>query len=98
MLSSGATRCFSTWDDRKAHKFDAFKREGAEAKDYSVKDEWKLKMKGMAEPFTPKPEFSRLAFDPNIRHNMEDLPNDLIYRTFDVVPPKLPLQSAYVSI
>ena len=98
LLSTQAIRNFSTWQDKKNFKFDAFSREGAEPKDYSVKDEWKLKMNKMAEPFVPKKEYDHTPFDVNTRHNMDDVSNDLIYRALDIVPPKLDPQSCYVSI
>jgi hypothetical protein len=98
LYSSQAIRTFSTWQDKKNLKFDAFNKEGSLPKDYSVKDEWKLKMNKMAEPFVPKPEFDHTPFDPNTRHNMEDVSNDLIYKALDIVAPKLDPQSCYVSI
>jgi hypothetical protein len=55
-------------------------------------------MTKMAEPFVPKPDMDRIPFNPNVRHNMDEIPNDLIYRALDILPPRLPPQSNYVSI
>jgi hypothetical protein len=57
-----------------------------------VKDEWKRRVELLKpDRFTPKPEASRLEFDPNIRHRMPEVSNDLIYRILDdVVPMKEP--------
>jgi hypothetical protein len=69
-------------------KFDAFRPEGTEPKDYSVKNDWKNRMTKLAGPFEGKPETERMAFDPNIRHNMDEISNDLIHRAINVLPPR----------
>lgn len=82
-------RLFSTsFNDRKNFKFDSFRPEGTEAKDYSVKDDWKSRMTALADPFVGKPEAERIPFDPNVRHSMEEIPNDLIYRAINHLPPR----------
>jgi len=56
-------------------------------------------MTGLAEPFVPKEEFTRLKFDPNIRHNLDEIPNSLIHRTLnDGVLPQREPQSMYVAV
>jgi hypothetical protein len=37
-------------------------------------------MQKIPKPFEPKKEASIRPFDPNIRHRMDDVSNDLIYR------------------
>ena len=59
--------------------FSAFSRGGQ--KNYSVEDQNKKRMTEIAEPFVPKDEFTRIPFDPNIRHRMDDVDNTLIYRS-----------------
>ncbi len=68
-------------------KFSAFGKDD-KVRDYSIKDEWKLRMEKSAPRFEPKPEFSRRTFDPNIRHRIDDISNDLIYRGLEQVVPK----------
>lgn len=88
-LFNSNLRLFSTsFNDRKNFKFDAFRPEGAEPKDYSVKEDWKKRMTKLAEPFTGNPLSERLPFDPNIRHNVDQMPNDLIYRAINTLPPR----------
>ena len=70
-------------------------------KDYTVRDEWKkFEEKAPFIPFDTKEEFSRIPFDPAIRHRLPQMPNDLIYRaiTESGLPPRLPPQSSYVAI
>jgi large subunit ribosomal protein L13 len=51
-----------------------------------------------AERFTPKPEFTTMTFDPNIRHRPMKMPNHLLYRyMYGIVPKKGP-ESAYVAV
>ena len=41
------------------------------------------------ENWTPKEEYSRIPFDPNVRHELPKMPNDLQYKfLFGHVPPK----------
>ena len=45
-------------------------------------------MSKVAEDFVPKPEYTRVKFDANIRHRMDTIPNSLIYRAVDgKLPP-----------
>jgi len=70
-------------------------------KDYKVREEWrKYDEKAPHLPFHPKEEFTRIAFDPAVRHRLPTMPNDLIYRamTETHLPPRFPPQSAYVAI
>jgi large subunit ribosomal protein L13 len=60
-------------------KFSAFGKD-EKVRDYSVKDEWKLRMEKSATRFEPKPEFSKRPFDPQIRHRIDEISNDLILR------------------
>lgn len=55
-------------------------------------------MTKLAGPFEGKPETERMAFDPNIRHNMDEISNDLIHRAINVLPPRQIPQSCYLSI
>lgn len=91
-------RVFSTYEDRKNLKFSAFNSEDQLPKDYSVKDEWKKRLGKLPEPFVPKPEVERIPFNPNIRHRLDEIPNDLIYRGIDVLPPRKDPQSCYLSV
>ena len=51
-----------------------------------------------ADRFQPKPEFTQLKFDPNIRHNTMQMPNHLLYRyMYGIIPNKEP-ESAYVAV
>ena len=52
----------------------------------------------MAEPFVPKEEYTRLPFDPNIRHRMEEMPNQLVYRALRGVIPEKEPESCYVAV
>lgn len=64
-------------------KFSAFRPEGAEPKDYTVKDEWKRRMNTTPQPFVPKPEFTKRPYDQHIRHRIDTIENDLVYRGID---------------
>jgi len=56
-------------------------------------------MSKVAEDFVPKPEYTRVKFDANIRHRMDTIPNSLIYRAVDgKLPPTDEPQSCYVSV
>lgn len=83
----------------KEGKFTAFLKGGE--KDYMPKDEWK-NYENAAPPqeFHTKEEYSRIAFDPNIRHRIPSIPNSLIYRALGEVPyePQHDPQSAYVAL
>ena len=41
-----------------------------------------------ADRFKPKEEFTKRPFDPNIRHRMDDITNDLIYRGLNQTLPQ----------
>ena len=81
----------------KENKFSAFLKGGE--KDYTVKDEWKNYTKAPVLPFHTKEEYSKIPFDPNIRHRLPSIPNSLIYRAIGEVPwdPIHEPQSAYVA-
>ena len=64
----------------KQMKFSAFNKPDGIKREYDVKDEWKNRMSKSADRFKPKDEYTKLAFDPNIRHRMDTISNDLIYR------------------
>jgi hypothetical protein len=68
----------------KEGKFSAFLKGGE--KDYKVKDEWKNYTKYPVKSFVDKEEYSKLAFDPNIRHRIPTMPNSLVYRAIAEVP------------
>lgn len=68
----------------KENKFSAFLKGGE--KDYTVKDEWKNYTKVPRHTFNSKEEYSKLPFDPNIRHRLPSMPNSLVYRAIGEVP------------
>jgi len=73
-------------------------KEGKE-KDYNVRDEWKKRVSlTKPQPFVPKPEYSRLQFDPNVRHRMPEISNDTLYRMVGNYVPQKDPQSCYVAI
>ena len=52
----------------------------------------------VAERFLPKPEYTQIKFDPNIRQRPMEMPNHLLYRyMYGIVPRKSP-ESAYVAV
>ena len=55
-------------------------------------------MTNLAPAFKGKPEFDTVPFDPNIRHRIDTIPNDMLYRGLDGLPPYQPPRSAYLSI
>jgi hypothetical protein len=71
----------------KKMKFSAFNKQDGLERDYSVKDEWKNRMAKSADRFKPKEEFTKRPFDPNIRHRMDEISNDLIYRGLNQTLP-----------
>ncbi len=78
-------------------KFSAFARK---PRDYSVDEaeELKKKMAIKAEPFQPKKEYSRIEFDPNIRHRMDSMDNTLIYRALEYKEPHALPESMYCAV
>lgn len=50
------------------------------------------------ERFQPKPEYTQLKFDPNVRHTVMEMPNHLLYRYMQGVKPKKEPESAYVAV
>ena len=79
-------------------KFSAFLKSGE--KDYFIKDEWKNFVKAApVQRFDVKEEFSRIPFDPSIRHRLPSIPNSLVYRALGEIPwdPQFEPQSMYVS-
>mmetsp|Transcript_62731 Transcript_62731/g.86699 ORF Transcript_62731/g.86699 Transcript_62731/m.86699 type:complete len:94 (+) Transcript_62731:273-554(+) len=45
----------------------------------------------------PKEEYTRLKFEPGVRHNLAEIPNHIMYRAFDGAVPDVEAQSCYVS-
>ena len=94
---------FSTTPSGLGHregKSATFNRDGL-VKDYQVSKEsqWQKRMSKVAEDFVPKPEYTRVKFDANIRHRMDTIPNSLIYRAVDgTLPPVDEPQSMYASV
>lgn len=74
----------------KEFKFSAFNKPDGVEKEYTVKDEWKRRMNMKGERFEPKEEFTRRPWDENIRHRMDEIHNDLIYKgmSYDTVKPE----------
>ena len=50
------------------------------------------------EEFVPKKEYTRIPFDPNIRHRIDDIDNKLIWRSLVGIEPDYEPQSNYVAI
>ena len=72
----------------KEFKFSAHLKGGE--KDYKVVDEWKNYEKAAPiQKFHTKEEFSKLAFDSNIRHTIPTVHNSLVYRALTdlTLPP-----------
>lgn len=72
----------------KEFKFDSFLKGGE--KDYKVVDEWKnFERAATPEKFITKEEYSKIKFDPNIRHRLPEMPNSLVYRAINdlALPP-----------
>ena len=54
---------------------------------------------GTEERFVPKKEFTRLDFDPNVRHRMDSINNTILYRgLYDKPIPQKDPQSCYVAV
>jgi len=64
----------------KEMKFSAFNKPDGIDREYTVKDEWKRRVTMKGERFEPKPEFTRLPWDENVRHRIDEIHNDLIYK------------------
>ena len=81
----------------KQMKFSAFARK---PRDYSVDEaeELKKRMAIKAEPFQPKKEYSRIEFDPNIRHRMDNMDNTMIYRALEYKEPHALPESMYCAV
>lgn len=58
------------------------------------------KMESLKEfqPFEPKEEFTRVAFDPNVRHRLHEIPNHLTYRYLYGHMPQQEAMSQYVAV
>jgi large subunit ribosomal protein L13 len=71
-------------------KFSAFNKPDGVDRDYTVKDEWKRRESPPGERFVPKPEFTRRPWDENVRHRIDDIHNELIFRgiSYDTVKPE----------
>lgn len=74
-------------------KFSAFLKSD---KTYKLPKENKPIMQ--TERFQPKPEYTQLKFDPNIRHTVMEMPNHLLYRYMQGVKSKKEAESAYVAV
>ncbi len=51
-----------------------------------------------ADRFKPKEEFTKRSFDPNIRHRMDEITNDLIHRGLNQTLPQSSPQSCYAAV
>ena len=81
--------------EEKRLKFSAFARR---ERDYVVPNQAQKKMKLVDEEFVPKQEFSRIQFDQNVRHRMDDMDNKLIYRALRYKEPDLEPRSMYCAV
>ena len=52
----------------------------------------------MSERFVPKEEYSRIKFDPNIRHRMDNIDTTLTYRALAYKEPDYEPQSMYCAV
>lgn len=61
-------------------KFSAFAKT---TRDYSVDEvkEMRKKMETGAEPFLPKPEYSHIEFDKNVRHRFDEIDPKFMWRS-----------------
>ena len=55
-------------------------------------------MEFIDEPFKPKEEFSRIKFDPNIRHRMDSMDTKTTYRALVYKEPEYDPQSMYCAV
>ena len=84
-------RCFSTDDidtepqPEKRLKFSAFARK---QRDYSINKDEEMKKRDtfVDKPLEIKPEYARIPFDPNVRHQIDDIDNKIIYEGVTLKP------------
>ena len=56
-------------------------------KDYTPKDEWRnYERAATPQEFHSKEEYSKIPFDPNIRHRIPNIANSLVYRALGETP------------
>ena len=81
---------------QKKTKFSSF----GEEKEYSLDADNKIQLDSLKQfkPFEPKEEFTRVAFDPNVRHRMQSIPNHLTYRYLYGHMPQQEAMSQYVAV
>jgi len=51
-----------------------------------------------AEPFEPKAEYTKIEFDENIRHRMDNIDTKLTYRALNYREPDIEPQSMYCAV
>ena len=78
-------------------KFSAFARK---PRDYNIDEnaEIRKKMAEMAEEFQPKPEYTRIEFNENVRHRMDEIDNTMTYRAMRQVEPEKDIESVYCAV
>ncbi|CDW89811.1 50s ribosomal protein l13 [Stylonychia lemnae] len=79
--------------DHKDLKFSSFLRKD---KDYSVEPYRGVPL--VDKRFEPKPEYSRLKFDPDVRSVADDFENHLVYRYMQGILPDQKPESSYVAV
>ena len=72
----------------KKQKFSSF----GKSEEYTVEADRMVPFENMSEfePFVPKEEFSKIPFDPNIRHRLPTIPNHLVEKAFASHLPETP--------
>jgi hypothetical protein len=82
--------------DERNMKFSAFAKK---QRDYTPEDRVQAMINASSqERFQPKEEFTRLKFDPNVRHRLPEMDNTIVYRAMQGFEPDYEPQSNYVAI
>ena len=77
-------------------KFSAFT---GKEKEYTITSDPEASMDIKSWPkFEPKEEFTRIPFDPNIRHRLPTMPNHLLHRFMQNHVPETEPQSQYIAV
>ena len=78
-------------------KFSAFARK---ERDYSIDKAEEIKKRDtfVEKPLEIKPEYSRIPFDPNTRHQLDEIPNKVIYEGIALKHREEEPQSMYAAV
>jgi hypothetical protein len=66
-------------------------------KEYEYLPKFKVDMSLLPE-YQQKEEFSKIPFDPNVRHRLPEVPNHMMYRFFYGMEPEKEAMSSYVAV